>query len=102
MLECTKRQHWQHWLEKVEDPDIWTAHKYMSSPARDGGKSRIPVLKLTHHRQEHVASSNEEKSNLLVKIFFPPGPQTPAHCTLYTQSQYVTLTPSPENKSEDS
>jgi exonuclease III len=26
-LEHTKRQHWRDWLEKAEDPDIWTAHK---------------------------------------------------------------------------
>ena len=32
-LEHTKRQHWRDWLEKADDPDIWTTHKYTSSPA---------------------------------------------------------------------
>ena len=38
-LEHTKRQHWQDWLKKADDPDIWTAHKYTSSPAGDGGNA---------------------------------------------------------------
>ena len=73
-LEYTKRQHWRDWLEKADDPDIWTAHKYTSSPAGDGGKSRIPVLKAAHSGQEVSATTNEEKSNLLAKTFFPPKP----------------------------
>ena len=73
-LERTKRQHWRDWLEKSDDPDIWTAHKYTSSPAADGGKTRIPVLKATGNGQETCATTNEEKSNLLAKTFFPPRP----------------------------
>ena len=73
-LERTKRQHWHDWLEKADDPDIWTAHKYTSSPAGDGGKSRIPILKSTHNGQEVNVTSNEEKSKLLAKTFFPPKP----------------------------
>ena len=73
-LEQTKRQHWRDWLEKVEDTDIWTAHKYTSSPAGDGGKSRILVLKAEHDGQEVAATSNEEKSKMLAKTFFPPRP----------------------------
>jgi hypothetical protein len=73
-LEQTKWQHWQDWLERAEDPDIWTAHRYTTTPTGDGGKSRIPVLKLTRDGQEYNASTNEEKSNLLAKTFFPPKP----------------------------
>jgi hypothetical protein len=65
----------------VDDPDIWTAHKCTSAPSGDGGKSRIPVLKLTCNGQEHTAASNEEKSSLLAKSFFPPRPpdDSPIH-----------------------
>jgi hypothetical protein len=73
-LECTKQQHWHDWLERAEDPDIWTAHRYMAAPAGDGGKSRIPVLKLMQDGQEHLASTNEEKRKLIAKTFFPPKP----------------------------
>ena len=80
-LKRTKRQHWRDWLEKADDPDIWTAHKYTSTPAGDGGKSRIPVLKLTRNGQEQTASSNDEKSSMLAKSFFPPRPpnDSPLH-----------------------
>ena len=80
-LERTKRQHWRDWLEKAEDPDIWTAHRYTSSPVGDGGKSRIPVLKLTKEGQERIASTNEEKSSMLTANFFPPRPpeDSPLH-----------------------
>ena len=73
-LEHTKRQHWRDWLEKAEDPDIWTAHKYTSTSPGDGGKSRIPILKLTRDGQESTASTNEEKSLMLASTFFPPRP----------------------------
>jgi hypothetical protein len=80
-LERTKRQHWRDWLERAEDPDIWTAHRYTAAPAGDGGKSRIPVLKLMQDGQECLASTNKEKSKLLAKTFFPPKPlnDTPIH-----------------------
>ena len=73
-MERTKRQHWRDWLEKAEDPDIWTAHRYTASPAGDGGKSRIPVLLSTRNGQEITAATNEDKSNMLAKTFFPPRP----------------------------
>jgi ribonuclease HI len=80
-LENTKRQHWRDWLERVEDPDIWMAHKYTSTPAGDGGKCRIPVLKLTRGDQESTATTNEEKATMLARTFFPPSPpnDSPLH-----------------------
>jgi hypothetical protein len=80
-LERTKRQHWRDWLERAEDPDIWTAHRYTAAPAGDGGKSRIPVLKLMQDGQERSASTNKEMSKLLAKTFFPPKlpNDTPIH-----------------------
>jgi hypothetical protein len=54
IMESTKQQHWRDWLNKAEDPDIWTAHKYTSAPAGDGGKYRIPVLKADRDGQEYI------------------------------------------------
>lgn len=31
ILEQTKRHHWRDWLEKAEDPDIWTVHRLTTS-----------------------------------------------------------------------
>jgi hypothetical protein len=73
-LEHTKHQHWCNWLEKAEDPDIWTAHKYTVSPAGDRGRCRIPVLKLTQDRQESAATTNNKKASRLARTFFPPRP----------------------------
>jgi len=73
-LQYTKKQHWRDWLEKVEDPDIWTTSKLVSVPATDGGKARIPPLKHTIGGQERTARTNGEKSNALTRAFFPAKP----------------------------
>jgi hypothetical protein len=74
-LRHTKRQHWRDWLERADNPDIWTANRYVLAPASDGGKARIPILKHAENGQEALARSNEEKSHMLAKAFFPPKPQ---------------------------
>ena len=70
-----KRQHWRDWLKRAKEPDIWTANRYVSTPASDGEKARIPILRHTADSQEAIASSNKKKSCVLAKAFFPPGPQ---------------------------
>src|SRR5712675_1245637 len=74
-LQYTKKQHWRDWLEKAEDPDIWTASKLIAAPAMDRGKARIPMLKHEVDGQESSARSNEEKSRALAKCFFPAKPE---------------------------
>jgi hypothetical protein len=76
MLENTKRQDWHDWLERAEDPDLWTAHKYLSAPAGNGGKARIPTLKFTEDSKDTIAATNEDKGRLLAKAFFPWKPET--------------------------
>jgi len=70
-IEYNKKHHWRDWLEKAEDPDIWTAHRYISAPAMDGSATRIPVLKAACNGEEVTASMNEDKSQILVHTFFP-------------------------------
>ena len=86
-MECTKCQHWRDWLEKADDPDIWTTHRYMSMPAGDSGKTLIPVLKLTQDGQDNKATTNKEKSIMLTATFFPPNCQMQTNFNLYTPSQ---------------
>ena len=71
-----KQIHWRDWLEKAEDPDIWTVHRLISSPASDGGSSRIPGLKYKDpaDNEEKTAANNEEKSRALAATFFPEKP----------------------------
>ena len=35
-----KKNHWRDWLEKATDPDLWTAHNYVSAPPGDCRKTR--------------------------------------------------------------
>ena len=81
-LEKTKKNHWRDWLEKATDPDLWTAHKYITAPPGDCGKTRIPDLIVMENEGQHRASLNEEKGKILAKTFFPSrppknGPDTP-------------------------
>jgi len=73
-LKYTKKHHWRDWLEKLEEPDIWTANCYVTAPATDGGKARILVLKHKVDGQEVSARTNSEKSAALAKGFFPLKP----------------------------
>jgi len=69
-----KNQHWRDWLERAEEPDIWTANRCISATASDGGKARIPLLKYKVGEEDRVARTNEEKGVTLTKGFFPPKP----------------------------
>lgn len=73
-IQYSKQHHWRDWLEKATDPDLWTAHKYISAPAGDGGKTRIPNLTVQDTEGKHTYSSNEDKSGALAKAFFPKKP----------------------------
>lgn len=70
-IEYSKKHHWRDWLEKATDPDIWTAHKYISAPSADGSKTRIPILTKTQDEVTTTANTNEEKSEMLAATFFP-------------------------------
>jgi len=73
-MKFTKQQHWRDWLEKADDPDIWTAHKITSATPTDGGKAKIPKLEHRVDGEEAIASTNVEKSVALATCFFPAKP----------------------------
>ena len=73
-IQYSKQHHWRDWLEKATDPDLWTAHKYISAPAGDGGKTRIPNLLIQGTEGDNVCSRNQEKSEALARTFFPKKP----------------------------
>jgi len=73
-LEYNRKHHWRDWLEKADEPDIWMANCYVTVPATDGSKDRIPVLKVTVDGQETSVQTNSEKGNALAKGFFPLKP----------------------------
>jgi hypothetical protein len=73
-VKSTKLHHWRDWLERAEDPDIWTVQKLLAAPATDGGSARIPALKYTVGETHQIAASNNEKGHVLAKSFFPAKP----------------------------
>jgi exonuclease III len=73
-IKYNKQQFWRDWLEKADEPDLWTAQRMVSGPATDGGKVRIPALKHREDGTEVTAKTNPDKSRALAKGFFPPKP----------------------------
>ena len=78
VLEQTKQHHWRDWLEKGEDPDIWTAHKLVNTPHGDRGKTRIPAFTFKEGEENRTASTNQEKGRILARNFFPEKPRADA------------------------
>jgi len=74
-IQRTKEDHWKEWLNDMTGTDIWIAHKYISNPGGDGGKTRIPTLCKTGPDGRTIrATTNEEKSEILAQALFPPPP----------------------------
>ena len=42
-IQAAKRVHWADFLKHMSNGDIWTANRYISGDANDGGKTRIPT-----------------------------------------------------------
>jgi len=74
-IQKTKEDHWKDWLNDMAGTDIWIAHKYISNPGGDGGKTRIPTLQRVNLEGQTIqATTNEEKSEILAQALFPPPP----------------------------
>ncbi|KAG2071136.1 hypothetical protein BDR04DRAFT_1016832 [Suillus decipiens] len=57
--------------------EIWIANKYVSNPSTDSGKTRIPVLQVKNPDSTICeAISNDNKSEILARTFFPHPPPT--------------------------
>ncbi|KAJ6570536.1 hypothetical protein DFH09DRAFT_1080093 [Mycena vulgaris] len=72
-VDDAKTSHWVKWLESLDVKDVWAAGRLVSGPPSDGGRARVPTLRVvdpvTHIVTE--ATSNEAKSKLFYKEFFP-------------------------------
>jgi ribonuclease HI/exonuclease III len=77
LIKSTKENCWKKFLEEAQGNDIWTASKYVSGNPTDGGKSRIPSLRVTKQNGDHeIIQSNLEKSKAFCRGFFPPPPDS--------------------------
>ena len=71
-IKQAKEQHWQAFLEGITGKELWTTHWYISSPTGNGGRARIPSLKVDNgNGTSRVISTNDEKGNVFGRIFFP-------------------------------
>ena len=70
-IKRAKKQHWDTFLEELSGNNLWTAQHYVTSPVGDGGKARIPTLKVPDraNRMKSI-TPNEEKSLAFSEIFF--------------------------------
>ncbi|KAJ6481016.1 hypothetical protein C8R45DRAFT_831892, partial [Mycena sanguinolenta] len=72
-VDNAKTAHWVEWLESLDATEIFAAGRLASGPPSDGGHARVPTLRVvdpvTHAITE--ATSNEAKSRLFYKEFFP-------------------------------
>ena len=72
-----KRQHWEEFLENAAEQDLWTANRYLREPTGDGGKSRVPTLKVVDEGANGLVrevNTNEGKAKALAHLFFPKKP----------------------------
>ena len=42
IIQCTKRQYWENWLEEVKGGEIWKANSFVNRPVGDGRRARVP------------------------------------------------------------
>jgi hypothetical protein len=72
-----KVDHWKEFLENAGESQVWTANGYINNPIGDGGKARIPTLKVTGTDSlAREINTNEGKAEALARTFFPPRPAT--------------------------
>jgi len=62
MIEKAKKDHWQDFLQGLDEQTMWIAHKYALGEPLDGGRALVPTLKV---KQEdgtfRMAALNDEK-----------------------------------------
>lgn len=77
-IYTAKQEHWLDWIAQTDTDNLFTLHKFISAPASDGGKARIPELKIKDTEGNITsASTNEQKSKALYDCFFKKPPLHP-------------------------
>ena len=89
-----KTEHWMEWLETLDEEGVWTVNRTATGPASDGGRGRIPTLKVRDPVTKEVTrevSNNEDKGKLFYQIFFPrrTAPPVPVQRDPYPQAKWV-------------
>src|SRR5271155_3313845 len=86
LIDTTKWQHWDNWVDSISTKTIWDAHKFTSAPATDGSKTRIPTLRIKQNDGTITEIlDNQGKSKALHEVFFY---QPPEDFGVYPNQQY--------------
>ncbi|KAF5310641.1 hypothetical protein D9619_008098 [Psilocybe cf. subviscida] len=70
LIRQTKAEHWVDWIEGLDASTVWTAGQMATGPASDGGRARVPSLKVDGKE----ITTNAGKSVALFDAFFPKPP----------------------------
>ena len=75
-IRTAKQQHWEEWLESLNETTVWTASRYANSPPTDASCTKVPNLKAKPRGGERVieATTNAKKSQLFYEAFYPEKP----------------------------
>lgn len=77
-IHSAKQEHWLSWIAQTDAENLFTLHRFISSSASEGGKARIPGLKVKDENgDEKIVTTNEEKSKALYECFFRKPPEHP-------------------------
>lgn len=78
-IQEAKSQHWEEYLEDLNEDLLWGANRYILAPAGDRGKARVPTLSVkSDNGSIMIAETNEEQSKVLACTFFPLKPPLPS------------------------
>ncbi|KAF5384810.1 hypothetical protein D9615_000965 [Tricholomella constricta] len=76
MIKDTKKAFWRAWLEEIHARSVWDANKFITAPPTDGGRTRIPALKVEEEGGEtREVQDNEGKAKLFHQAFFYEPPE---------------------------
>jgi Reverse transcriptase (RNA-dependent DNA polymerase)/Endonuclease-reverse transcriptase len=94
-IQRTKKEHWEEWLESIDEDSVWMAHKFLSGPPSDGGRTRIPNLHKQANTDGHTIAieSNEGKGLLFFHSFFnaPASDHSSIYDTTYPPTKFTFL-----------
>jgi hypothetical protein len=76
LIKSTKKGFWENWLEEVSREQVWKANKFVTALNSDGGKARVPALKVMGDNGEgRMVKDNTSKSAALHHAFFYEPPE---------------------------
>ena len=85
-IRTAKIQHWNEWLEALDESSIWTAGRYACNDPSDAGRAKVPDLKVRYRGESDdvIATTNSDKGRAFYEAFFPPKPAQQCDYSEYT------------------